>query len=475
MTRHKNLSLASRGLKPTLRIAFYLMSVLPLLVSIYLVSNYILPLVGLKLDISATILISIFIALIGFYVVKGVFDRIVSVSSEAKLIAAGDYNRKLEVVGEDEIEDLSKALNQLTQRIRDNMEELKNYSEKTSAINLDIHKRIFILSSLLEISSLISRGDKLENILNLAIEKSRLLANSDTAYLFIKDEDSDIFYVKAADGLNSERLLQVKIGHDDTIFNKLIAANLPLILDKENVLSENLKIAFFEKFNLNNTLALPVYLKGKTIGILGIGNQGEATLYRKEDIELLGIFAKQIAIAVENDMLVQRIEKLEIRDALTGLYNATFIRNRLQEEIKRAIIYRRPCAFLLLNIDNFQQLHKNLGTLQAEATLKRVASLIKDSFTEIDRVARVGDDEFAAVLPEKNKRQAQEVAEGIRKKIESSFIKEEDINKRLTISGGVSENPLDGTEADELLVKAKESLNLAKAQGKNRIIGFIQK
>jgi diguanylate cyclase (GGDEF)-like protein len=328
---------------------------------------------------------------------------------------------------------------------------------------------------LLEISSLISRGDKLENILNLAIEKSRLLANSDTAYLFIKDEDSDIFYVKAADGLNSERLLQVKIGHDDTIFNKLIAANLPLILDKENVLSENLKIAFFEKFNLNNTLALPVYLKGKTIGILGIGNQGEATLYRKEDIELLGIFAKQIAIAVENDMLVQRIEKLEIRDALTGLYNATFIRNRLQEEIKRAIIYRRPCAFLLLNIDNFQQLHKNLGTLQAEATLKRVASLIKDSFTEIDRVARVGDDEFAAVLPEKNKRQAQEVAEGIRKKIESSFIKEEDINKRLTISGGVSENPLDGTEADELLVKAKESLNLAKAQGKNRIIGFIQK
>ena len=169
MTRHKNLSLASRGLKPTLRIAFYLMSVLPLLVSIYLVSNYILPLVGLKLDISATILISIFIALIGFYVVKGVFDRIVSVSSEAKLIAAGDYNRKLEVVGEDEIEDLSKALNQLTQRIRDNMEELKNYSEKTSAINLDIHKRIFILSSLLEISSLISRGDKLENILNLAI------------------------------------------------------------------------------------------------------------------------------------------------------------------------------------------------------------------------------------------------------------------------------------------------------------------
>jgi len=475
MAKYKNLSLSSQRLKYKLNIAFYLMLVLPLLVSIYLVSNYIVPRVGLKLDIRATILISIFIALAGFYVIKEVFDRIVSVSREAKLIIAGDINHRVEVEYKDEVGDLGEALNQLTQRIRSNMDELKGYGEKSTEINLEIHKRILILSNLLEISSLISRGDKLENILKFTVEKSRSLANSDAAYLFIKDEDSDTFSVREKVGTNSEHLLQLKLNRDDKVFNKLIETNQPLILDKENTLTEDLKKAFYENFKFNSTLAMPVNLKGRLVGILGIGNKSETILYRKNDRELLEFFAKQIAIAIKNDILTQRIRELEIKDPLTGLYNEVFIRNRLEEEIKRAIIYRRPCAFILLNIDNFQQFHKNFGLLQAEVTLKKIASLIRDSCTEVDRVARVGDNEFAVVLPERNKRQAKEIAEEIRKKIDLAFSKERDVNRKLTVSGGVSENPLDGVNAEELITKAKEALNFAKTGGKNRIGVFSQK
>ena len=206
------------------------------------------------------------------------------------------------------------------------------------------------------------------------------------------------------------------------------------------------------------------------MAVLGIGNTKEESLYNKDDLELLDIFAKQVAIAIENDLLLHRIEKLEIKDTLTGLYNEAFIHTRLQEEIKRAIIYQRPCAFILFNVDNFQKFHQNFGSLQAESTLKKIATLIKESVTDIDRVARSGDNEFAVVLPEKNKRQAQEIAENIRKKIEIIFSGESDANKKLTISGGVSENPLDGIEATELINKAKELLGLAKTQGGNRII-----
>jgi diguanylate cyclase (GGDEF)-like protein len=391
------------------------------------------------------------------------------------LIVAGDISRKVEIDYKDEIGDLGEALNQLTQRIRANMDELKGYGEKSAEINLEIHKRIFILSNLLQISSLISRGDKLENILKFTVEKSRALANSDVAYLFIKDEGSDTFSVKEKDGTNSEHLLQLKLNPDDKIFNKLIATNQPLILDRENALSEDIKTALHENFQLNSMLALPVHLKGRLIGILGIGNKSETILYRKDDRELLELFTKQIAIAVENDILMHRLRELEIKDALTGLYNEVFIRNRLEEEIKRAIIYRRPCAFILLNIDNFQQFHENFGLLQAEVTLKKIASLIRDSFTEVDRVARVEDNEFAVVLPERNKRQAREIAEEIRKKIDFAFSKERDVFKRLTVSGGVSENPLDGVNAEELITKAKEALNFAKTGGKNRIGVFSQK
>ncbi len=471
MRKNKNnLSLASRNLKYKLRIAFSLMSILPLLVCIYLVSTYILPNIGIKLDITVSIIISILIAVFGFFVLKEVFDRIVNVSTEAKLIAAGDISRRVEIAEKDEVGDLGEALNQLTQRIRSNMDELKNYSEKTTQINFEIQKRVLVLSSLLQISSLISQSAKLDDVLKITTEKARLLADSDIAYLLFRDEGQESFYMKAVDGINSAYMLTIKIEPPEIIFDKFNKLSKPFVLDKQNVLSENLGKAFYGKFKIVTNLALPVYLRGRVMAVLGIGNTKEESLYNKDDLELLDIFAKQVAIAIENDLLLHRIEKLEIKDTLTGLYNEAFIHTRLQEEIKRAIIYQRPCAFILFNVDNFQKFHQNFGSLQAESTLKKIATLIKESVTDIDRVARSGDNEFAVVLPEKNKRQAQEIAENIRKKIEIIFSGESDANKKLTISGGVSENPLDGIEATELINKAKELLGLAKTQGGNRII-----
>ena len=283
MAGKKNLSLVSRGLKYKLKISFYLMSILPLLVCIYLVSTYILPHAGLKIDIAASVLISIVIAIIGFYVIKEVFDRILSVSIDAKMIAAGDITHTITAEEEDEVGDLGDALNQLTQRIRSNMDELKSYSEKTTEINLEIQKRVLILSSILQISSLISQGAELEDILKLTAEKARLLANSDAAYLLLREEGQEPFSIKIADGINAAYLLKIKIEPQDALFSKIAKSAKPFILDKSNPLSDNLNAIFYDKFKLRNTLAIPVFLRGRIVALLGIGNAKETFLYRKDD------------------------------------------------------------------------------------------------------------------------------------------------------------------------------------------------
>ena len=467
-----NLSLASRGIKYKLRISFYLMSVLPLLVSVYLISSYILPKFGLKIDIALAMSISMIIALIGFFLIKEVIDRILSVTTEAKLIAAGDLNRKVEAKQGDEVGDLSDALNQLTMRIRSNMDELKGYGEKTSEINLEIQRRVIVLSSLLQISSLISQGAKLEDILKLTVEKSRLLANSEIAFLLYREEDENSFRTKIVDGLNSSFLLGIQIFLQDEIFNRVVKHNTPLIIDKQSKIPDVARNALLEKFHLKNILALPVYLRGGVRAIFAIGNAREDFIYRKEDIELLDVFSKQIAIAIENDLLMSKVEKLEIRDALTGLYNLSYIKSRLQEEIKRAITYQRPCAFITFDIDHFKKYYDYFGSLSSEAILKKIATLISSSVTEVDRVARTADDEFAVILPERNKRQANDIAENIRKKIEFTFNEEDEPVKRLTVSAGISENPLDGVSSEELITCACEALKIAKEQGRNRVVIF---
>jgi len=475
MKKNVVISLSSQNIHYKLKIAFTLMSILPLLVFIYIVSNYVLPNIGLKLDIWISIGISVLISGIGFFVVKEVMDRIISLATIAKLIAAGDINRTVELERIDEVGDLGDSLNQMTQRIRDYMDELKGYSLKTTEINFEIQKRILVLSSLLQISSLIAQGVKIEEIIKLATEKSRLLADSDVSFLLMREEEGQNFSMKIADGIGASSLLALTIDPNKEVFSKAIKYNKPLIIDKDNVVSDSSKIEFYDKFKIHNTVSLPIYCRGMVSAILGVGNSRDGYRYEKDDIDLLDIFAKQIAIAIENDLLLHQVEKLEIKDPLTGLYNKAYIVNRLEEEIKRAVVCQRPCAFIVMNIDNFGTYKNSFGSLQSESTLRNIASLIRASVSEIDRVARFDDNEFAIVLPEKNKRQAKDLAEEIRKKIESSFSKEQEPRRKLTVSGGVSENPLDGITSAELIEKAKELLDAAKRQGKNMIVSFNEK
>ncbi len=95
MAKNKQDTQSSQRINYKFKIAFYLMSILPLLVTLYLVSNYILPYAGFKVDVIVSVVMSIFIAILGFYLVKEVISHIISLSAEAKLIAAGDITRKV--------------------------------------------------------------------------------------------------------------------------------------------------------------------------------------------------------------------------------------------------------------------------------------------------------------------------------------------------------------------------------------------
>ena len=135
-----------------------------------------------------------------------------------------------------------------------------------------------------------------------------------------------------------------------------------------------------------------------------------------------------------------------------------------------AIFYQRPCSFLIFNIDDYKAFRELNGQIASEEMLKRIAAVLKGYEGQFGKAARLDADEFALLLPENNKREALDVAEEIRKKVESSrFV---DSQKRpLTVSVGVSENPIDGSIGKELFKKAKEALARAKEKGKNRVSG----
>jgi len=470
------LSMSSRGLRPKLYVAVSLMSIIPILICLnFIFPNSWLAAINLKLNLGLVVLSTLILASAGYRTIKEMIDPVIKISSDAKMIANGDLEREIILERDDEIGELGSSLNQLTQRIRQNMDELKTYGEKTKEINLEINKRVMVLSGLLQISNLITQNAALNEILEISVSKAMQLGEATLGILLLKEEKSDEFVLKSAHGPKSVELVNkgltsIKIKTGEGLLGKLLSVNKILILDDSAPLPKG-ATELQEQLLATNMVIVPILVRDMVVGFLIIGNNKKNFRYPNGDADLMTIFAKQIAIAVENEMLVRNVARLQIKDVLTGLYNESYIRGRLDEEIRRAIRFQRPCAFILLCVDSFKEYLGSFGVIAAESVLKRIATALLDSISDIDKAARFGDDCFAMILPEKNKRQCMEKAEEIRKKIEFIFSDEKDPKHKISVTGAVTENPIDGISAEELTGKAEELLKKSITQGiKNTII-----
>jgi len=349
------------------------------------------------------------------------------------------------------------------------MDELRSYGEKTKQINTEIHKKVLTMTGLLQIGNLISSAIELDKILEFSVEKIMHLPDITGCFLMMLDEDEKKLAVKSLSGLEETQLTLKKIRPGEGLVGKIAKQNKPFILDADTKTTTEIE-DFRNEFQLTNCALFPVVSAGKTTGVLGVGNTIENYKFTQDDLELFEVFVKQMGIAVENDILIKKAEELEITDELTGLYNESYINARLDEEIKRAIIYQRPCAFIILDVDDFKVFRDAQGEIAAEEALRKISSILKESATPIDKVSRFSDDGFAIVLPEKNKRDTARTAEELRIKIEEASIgKKKAASHGLTVSAGISENPIDGASAQELVDKAQACLKKAKDEGKNKV------
>jgi len=465
----RGFQITNKGLRYKLILAFSLMSIIPLLACTYLISVYIFPHAENIVHVSMVILMAILIALLGLISAKRFVDPVVDMASEARIIASGEYDRKIEVESDDEVGNLGSSINVMTQRIKTNLEELKSYGQRMREINVEVHKKVLALSSLLQIGDIISAGSvQIDSLLELAVEKAGMIFDNGFGVLYLAKDESGDQLVKTSYNVDKEILESIIIKHEGRgVLEDISHSRSVTAVDKSTRHSKDVQ-AFMEEHNLKNMLVMPLYTGKRDFGTLVVGTKSPDFKFKNDDIDLVKVFAKQISIAVESDMLSKKTEELAIKDELTDLYNKNFIESRLEDEIKRAIFYQRPCSFLVINIDNFKAFREIHGDLAAEEMIKKMAKLVKDGAAPIAKVARIDVDEFAMLIPEKNKKEATLLAEELRRRIEETSLMKE-LKTKLTVSIGVSENPIDGATADEILKKAEENLRQAKSAGKNRV------
>jgi diguanylate cyclase (GGDEF)-like protein len=90
-----------------------------------------------------------------------------------------------------------------------------------------------------------------------------------------------------------------------------------------------------------------------------------------------------------------RSQYLAYHDSLTGLGNRLLFKEQLEEALKDDTITPHPLAVLFLDLDGFKAVNDTLGHSIGDLLLKSVATKLRDTLPQTDRIARLGGDEFA--------------------------------------------------------------------------------
>ena len=466
----KKFSILPQGIRYKLLIAFSLMSIIPLLVIGYIVNSYVLLEEPASLSqVSLIVLFCVIIAWLGLFLAKTIIERVIDIAIDTKIITNGNFDKKINVDTGDEVGQIGEAINYLTRRIKDNILDLKDYQGKMKEINVEIQKKVSVLSNLLQIGELISSSVKVDSILDLALGKISGLCEGGFAALYFTESENKELTLRASQDLNNEKLLKATINEGSGLLGKALLKRKHAILDSSSRLSGD-EQAFKSEYKCDNVVVMPINLGKSAKAVLLAGNSIKDFAYTNEDIDSIRVFAEQIAIAIENDILITRADKLEIKDSMTGLFNKQYILTRLKEEIGRSVVSQRPCSFAIINVDDFKGYESRKGKPQGEVALRKIGSLITDLSGPLSKIGRMEGDAFGVIMPEVNKKGSLEAVEKIRKNIEKLDLSSEK-GDRLTVSCGVSENPIDGSTFDDILDKANKALIGAKSNGKNKVMG----
>ncbi len=172
------------------------------------------------------------------------------------------------------------------------------------------------------------------------------------------------------------------------------------------------------------------------------------------------------------------LEHLSSHDGLTGIPNRRSFDEVLDKEWKRAIRSSEKISIMLIDIDFFKNFNDIHGHIMGDSALKLVAKTISKTIKRPgDFVARYGGEEFIVVLPNTDSKGAFELAELIRKNIESVGIIDESskISKVLTVSIGVTtEEPNTKSNLENILEDADFALYESKKNGRNMTSLYAQ-
>jgi len=167
---------------------------------------------------------------------------------------------------------------------------------------------------------------------------------------------------------------------------------------------------------------------------------------------------------------VPELERKTEIDSKTGLFNQSYFKKRMNEELARSNRSERPMSVIIADLDLLRNINNTYGHIAGDEVLVGVAKTMKQAVREYDVVSRFGGEEFAILLPETTLLHAYKRAEELRRAIEQLefSVPTSTTPIRATMSFGVAHREKAGQMPNEIIHNADLALYNSKLKGRNR-------
>ena len=179
------------------------------------------------------------------------------------------------------------------------------------------------------------------------------------------------------------------------------------------------------------------------------------------------------AWSAEKEVLAKhnrRLSELAMRDELTGIANRRAFNLILEGEFSRHSRSKTPLTLLIIDVDFFKKYNDALGHPAGDRCLRQLAQTLESRVRRLnDRVARIGGEEFAAILPETDEIGARTVGDDLLDAVRALEIEHpESPFGRVTVSiGVVTMRPPHGVGSAMAMQLADRALYESKRAGRN--------
>ncbi len=292
------------------------------------------------------------------------------------------------------------------------------------------------------------------------------LADCDSRFISLKmDDEEGLFRVELARG--HRNVQSTRFTDQDGLAGSVIRSKEPVLLANRKGDFGSYVFTYSKSVGrVRSFLGVPLLVGNDVLGLICLIDSAENS-FNQRDLRVLSIIANNASTAIANVKAQEKVHGLStIVDGLTGLYNFSGFRERLETAFQAASPKRRQLSLIIIDVNNLKEINDHSGYKTGNQVLKELARfLIGLSKNSIASAARLGSDEFALILPGISRDRATLIAEEIYGAVEDSTFIAPSYGVNVSISIGISSFSYDCSSYDDLVDNAFRDLSLAKSPG----------